>query len=42
VNVVVHQAALGDFVLIWPLLRALDEPTVLVADRPRAELAANR
>jgi hypothetical protein len=37
-----HQAALGDFALIWPLLRVLDGPTVLVADRPRAEVAANR
>lgn len=41
-TVVVHQAALGDFALIWPLLRALGRqgPVALITDGPRARLAA--
>ncbi|XAM00223.1 glycosyltransferase family 9 protein [Phycisphaeraceae bacterium D3-23] len=37
---VFHQAALGDFVLMFPLLRALGGPIKLVAPWQRAELAA--
>ncbi|MEM9414618.1 MAG: glycosyltransferase family 9 protein [Planctomycetota bacterium] len=37
---VFHQAALGDFVLTFPLLRALGGPVTLVAPWQRAALAA--
>ncbi len=37
-TLVVHQAALGDFILIWPLLRALS-PCVVAAPGERARLA---
>ncbi|MFI4861650.1 MAG: glycosyltransferase family 9 protein [Phycisphaerales bacterium JB063] len=37
---VFHQAALGDFLLTFPLLRALDGPVALVAPWQRAALAA--
>lgn len=39
-NVVFHQAALGDFALILPLLRGLDGPTTLVTPWSRGRLAA--
>lgn len=39
-NVVFHQAALGDFVLTWPLLRAMTGPTVVVAPWGKAKLGA--
>jgi len=39
-NLVFHQAALGDFALILPLLRGLDRPTTLVAPWSRGRLAA--
>lgn len=39
-NLVFHQAALGDFALILPLLRGLDGPTTLVAPWSRGRLAA--
>ena len=39
---VLHRGALGDGVLLWPMLRALARcgPVTLVADGPRAALAA--
>jgi len=40
-NVIFHQAALGDFVLTWPLLRALRERTIVVAPWSKARLAAD-
>ncbi len=39
-NLVFHQAALGDFALILPLLRGLDGPTTLVAPWSRGRLAS--
>ena len=39
-NLVFHQAALGDFALILPLLRGLDGPTTLIAPWSRGRLAA--
>lgn len=39
-NVLFHQAALGDFVLTFPLLRSLPGPTVVVAPWSKALLAA--
>jgi heptosyltransferase III len=39
-NVLIHQAALGDFVLTWPLLRALPGPWRVVAPWSMAKLAA--
>jgi ADP-heptose:LPS heptosyltransferase len=40
-TVVFHQAALGDFVLIWPLLRAMRGKVVIVAPWSKAKLAAD-
>ncbi len=40
-NVIFHQAALGDFALILPLLRAMRGPTVVVAPWSRAKLASD-
>ncbi|MCC6680805.1 MAG: glycosyltransferase family 9 protein [Phycisphaeraceae bacterium] len=40
-NVIFHQAALGDFALILPLLRAMRKPVVVVAPWSRAHLAAD-
>lgn len=39
-NLVFHQAALGDFALILPLLRGLEGPTTLVAPWSRGRLAS--
>lgn len=39
-NLVFHQAALGDFALILPLLRGLDGPTTLIAPWSRGRLAS--
>ncbi len=39
-NLLIHQAALGDFVLTWPLLRALPRPRCVVAPGRMAALAA--
>lgn len=39
-NLVFHQAALGDFVLTFPLLRALPDGTTMVAPWSKAALAA--
>lgn len=39
-NLLFHQAALGDFALILPLLRGLEGPTTLVAPWSRGRLAA--
>lgn len=39
-NLVFHQAALGDFALILPLLRGLDGSTTLIAPWSRGRLAA--
>ncbi len=40
-NLIFHQAALGDFALILPLLRALEPPTTLIAPWSRGRLAAS-
>ena len=39
-NLIFHQAALGDFALIWPILRGLDGPVTVVAPGEKAALAA--
>ena len=39
-NIVFHQGALGDWVLIFPILRALEGQTLAVAARSKAQLAA--
>ncbi|MEM9419465.1 MAG: glycosyltransferase family 9 protein [Planctomycetota bacterium] len=39
-NLVFHQAALGDFALILPLLRGLEGPTTLIAPWSRGRLAS--
>lgn len=38
-NLIFHQAALGDFVLTWPILRGLDGPVTVVAPGEKAALA---
>ncbi len=38
-NLVFHQAALGDFVLTWPILRALGAPTAVASTWSKAALA---
>ena len=39
-NLIFHHAALGDFVVTFPLLRTLREPTTIVAPWSKAALAA--
>lgn len=39
-NLIFHHAALGDFVLTFPLLRSLDEPKTVVTSWQKASLAA--
>ena len=39
-NVLFHQGALGDWVLTFPILRALSGPTVAVSSYSKAQLAA--
>lgn len=39
-NLIFHHAALGDFVLTFPLLRSLDETTTIVSSWQKAALAA--
>ena len=41
-NLLIHQGALGDFVLTFPILRALaPQPTVVIAPHSKAALAAD-
>lgn len=40
-NVLIHQGALGDWVLTFPILRALTGPTVVAASWSKAVLAAD-
>ncbi len=39
-NLVVHHGALGDFVLLFPLLRVMTSPTLIVGHDSKAKLAA--
>jgi len=40
-NLLIYQGALGDWVLTFPILRALTEPTVVITSSSKAKLAAN-